>query len=67
MAWLSADLDDFDQLVVAVPMTNGVNVFNLQGISHTGQPIANASDQLTVNYTKATPSPVGYVVINEIM
>ena len=36
---------------VTVPLTNGVNNLSIVGVDHTGQPIAGASNQLTVNYT----------------
>jgi hypothetical protein len=52
---------------IAMPLTNGANHLSIVGISHAGQPVAGTSNQLTVNYTQAIPSPVGHVVINEIM
>src|SRR5208283_1189844 len=47
--------------------TNGANNLDIVGIDHTGQPIAGTTNQLTVNYSQTIPSPVGHVVINEIM
>jgi len=52
---------------VAVPLTNGANLLTITGVNRAGQPIAGDSSQLNVNYTQAIPSPVGHVVINEIM
>ena len=52
---------------ITLPLTNGANEVTVVGMSHTGQPVAGASNQFTINYTKAVPSPVGHVVINEIM
>jgi len=52
---------------IAMPLTNGNNYLSIMGVDHTGQPIAGDSNQLTVSYTQTIPSPVGHVVINEIM
>ena len=52
---------------ITVPLTNGANVLNVVGINHTGQPVAGASNTLTVHYTGTVPSPIGHVAINEIM
>ena len=52
---------------IAMPLTNGANNLSIVGISHAGQPVAGTSNQLTVSYSQAIPSPVGHVVINEIM
>jgi hypothetical protein len=52
---------------VTMPLTNGANLLTITGVSRTGQPIAGASNLLNVDYTQAIPSPVGHVVINEIM
>ncbi len=52
---------------IAMPLTNGANVLNIVGISHSGTPIAGDANQLTVSYGQTVPSPTGHVVINEIM
>ncbi len=52
---------------VAVPLTNGVNSLNILGLNRQGLPIAGDSGQLTVDYGGTIPSPLGQVVINEIM
>ncbi len=52
---------------VTVPLTNGANQLSVVGVNHLGQPITGDSNQLTVSYNQTIPSPVGHVVINEIM
>jgi hypothetical protein len=52
---------------VTMPLTNGANYLSIVGVDDTSQPIAGASNQLTVNYGATVPSPVGQVAINEIM
>ncbi len=52
---------------VAMPLTNGANVLSIIGTDHSGQPIIGDSGQLTVSYSQNVPSPVGHIVINEIM
>jgi hypothetical protein len=52
---------------VTMPLTNGANLLTIVGVSRAGQPITGDSNLLNVNYTQAIPSPVGHVVINEIM
>ncbi|MGP8235670.1 MAG: lamin tail domain-containing protein [Limisphaerales bacterium] len=52
---------------VTVPLTNGANHLSVVGVGNTGQPVAGASNEVTVSYSGTTPSPVGHVTINEIM
>ncbi len=52
---------------VAVPLTNGANQLIITGVDRSGQPIAGAGGQVSVNYNTALPSPVGQIAINEIM
>jgi hypothetical protein len=52
---------------VTVPLTNGANQLSIVGVSNTGQPIAGASNEVTASYSGTITSPVGQVVINEIM
>ncbi len=52
---------------VSMPLTNGANNLSILGVDRSGLPVAGASNQLTVAYTGTIPSPVGEVVINEIM
>ncbi len=52
---------------VTVPLVNGNNSFTVTGVDRSGQPIAGASGSASVNYGGTNPSPVGHVVINEIM
>jgi hypothetical protein len=52
---------------VTVPLTNGANHLSIVGVDRNGQPLAGASNQLTVSYSGTVPSPVGHVAINEIM
>jgi hypothetical protein len=51
----------------AVPLGQGTNQFNLVGIDTHGQPIAGDSNHMAVVYNGTVPSPVGQVVLNEIM
>ena len=50
-----------------VPLQNGTNQFSLAGVDRKGQPIAGATASATVVYAGTNASPVGQVVINEIM
>jgi hypothetical protein len=52
---------------VTVPLTNGVNNLSIVGVDRGSQPIGGDSNQLTVAYSSAIPSPVGQVAIDEIM
>ena len=52
---------------VTVPLAQGANNLSVVGVTLNGQPVAEASNQLTVNYSKTVPPPSGRVVINEIM
>jgi regulation of enolase protein 1 (concanavalin A-like superfamily) len=53
--------------IITVPLTNGANNLSIVGVDRNGQPVAGASNQLAVAYSGIIPSPVGKVVINEIM
>ena len=53
--------------MVSMPLTNGANTLSIVGVDRNGQPVAGASNQLAVAYSGTIPSPVGQVVINEIM
>ena len=50
-----------------VPLQAGTNVFSVVGLDMRDQPIAGASNSVSVVYSGAVPSPVGSVVINELM
>ena len=52
---------------MTVPLTNGANNLSIVGVDRNSQPIAGASNQMSVSYSGTIPSPVGQVVINEIM
>ncbi len=52
---------------IAVPLRNGSNPLSVVGVDMHGQPITGASNYLAVTYSGTVPSPVGQVVINEIM
>jgi hypothetical protein len=52
---------------LAVPLHGGTNQFNVTGVSTNGQTIAGYTGSVSVNYGGTIPSPVGQVVINEIM
>jgi hypothetical protein len=53
--------------VVAVPLQTGANQLDVSGLDHNNQPIAGDTSSVTVNYNTAAISPVGQLVINEIM
>jgi hypothetical protein len=50
-----------------VPLQPGTNQFSVVGADIHGQPISGDSANLSVVYNGTLPSPVGQVVINEIM
>jgi CotH kinase protein/Lamin Tail Domain/Carbohydrate binding domain len=52
---------------VAFPLANGTNNLSVTGIDHNGQPIAGDSGNINVIYNGTNASPVGKIVINEIM
>jgi hypothetical protein len=52
---------------VTIPLQTGVNALNITGVDMHGQPIAGASGTLSVTYNTTLPSPVGQLVINEVM
>ncbi|MCX8109571.1 MAG: lamin tail domain-containing protein [Verrucomicrobiae bacterium] len=51
---------------VVVPLTQRTNVLTLVGKDRRGNPVAGASDSITVTYTGAIERPEDFVVINEI-
>ncbi len=53
--------------VATVPLQTGNNLFNVAGLDLKGQPIGGATGSVAVNYGGTPPTPVGQVVINEIM
>ncbi len=53
--------------VVAVPLHTGANLLGVAGVDHNGQFISGDTNSVTVMYNTATASPVGHMVINEIM
>jgi hypothetical protein len=52
---------------INVPLKPGNNALSIAGVDLHGQPIAGASALVNVTYNGVLPSPVGQVVINEIM
>ncbi|HEY5913330.1 MAG TPA: lamin tail domain-containing protein [Verrucomicrobiae bacterium] len=50
-----------------VPLQTGNNSFSVVGVDVNHRPIGGASNTVSVVYSGVTPSPVGSVVINEIM
>jgi len=65
-AW-SVDWVNVTNWTATVPLQSGTNRFSVAGLDSNGQPIAGASNQVSVVYGGAVLSPVGSVVINEIM
>ena len=53
--------------VALVPLQAGTNVLSVVGLDMQAQPIAGASNSVSVVYSGVMPSPVGSVVINELM
>lgn len=53
--------------MATVPLQTGSNFFSVVGLDVNGQPLAGASNTVSVTYGGATPSPVDVVVVNEIM
>lgn len=52
---------------IAVPLVNGTNNLNIVGMDRKGQPISGDAGNVAVTYNGTNSSPVGQVVINEIM
>src|ERR1019366_6032536 len=52
---------------ITFPLVNGTNSLSVVGVDRNGQPIAGDTNTLSVIYNHTVPSPVGQVVINEIM
>lgn len=50
-----------------VVLQTGTNSLSVVGVDVHGQPVPGASNTVTAIYTGSAPSPVGQVVINEIM
>jgi len=53
--------------VVTVPLAHGTNSLSVVGVGCAGQPITGASNRVSVVYGGANASPVGKLVLNEIM
>jgi hypothetical protein len=53
--------------VAIVPLQTGSNFFSVSGLDVNGQTISGASNGVALTYAPAVPSPVGAVIINEIM
>src|SRR5262249_34150416 len=53
--------------VVTVPLQSGTNQLNVTGIAHDGSVINGDSNSLSVVYNNTVTSPVGKIVLNEIM
>ncbi len=50
-----------------LPLSAGANTLLVQGFDAQGALVANASKTISVTYTGASESPIGHVIINEIM
>jgi CotH kinase protein/Lamin Tail Domain len=51
----------------AFPLVNGTNNLSVAGVDINGQPITGDSNSVSVIYNGSNASPVGQVIINEIM
>ena len=52
---------------LAVPLLPGTNALSIVGIDRFGHAVAGASNFVAVTYTGIQPSPIGQLVLNEIM
>ena len=52
---------------VTLPLVNGTNQLSVVGVDRNGQPITGDSNSVSVVYNGTNASPIGQVVINEIM
>ena len=52
---------------VAFPISNGTNELSVEGVGINGQPIVGDNGSVSVTYNGTNSSPVGKIVINEIM
>ncbi len=52
---------------VRLGLNVGTNIFSIQGIDLSGNPVSDASNRIAINYTGPGVSPKGVIVINEIM
>ena len=52
---------------ITLPLVNGTNNLSVVGVDRNGQPITGDSNTVNVVYNGTNASPVGQVVINEIM
>ena len=53
--------------VATIPLKPGTNALSVVGVDKNNQPLPGDSTNLLVNFNGTAPSPVGSVVINEIM
>lgn len=53
--------------VIRIPLKAGVNALTITGIDLKGNPVSAVNKVIRINYTGVDESPVGRVVINEIM
>lgn len=53
--------------LIAVPLKDGVNQFTLTGVDHYGNTISGDTASVSTTYSNPLSSPVGKIVINEIM
>ena len=52
---------------VTLPLANGTNHLNVVGLDRKGRPITGDNGTVSVVYNGANPSPVGQIILNEIM
>ena len=52
---------------IAMPLSSGTNQLSVVGVGINGQPITGDSSSVSVVYNGANASPVGKIVLNEIM
>jgi hypothetical protein len=52
---------------ITLPLVNGTNNLSVVGVDRNGQPITGDSNNVSVIYSGTNASPIGQLVINEIM
>ena len=53
--------------VETIPLVNGTNNLSVVGVDQNGQPLIGTSNSVSLVYNATNASPIGQVVINEIM
>ena len=57
---------EFTRWRLRVPLANAVNDLVIRGLDRDGQPIASATDTITVRFNGALADPASFIAINEV-